>query len=79
VSFTLVLIYALPNGFGLTLYMGRSGDVSSISVLNAHTTLREKAIPLPEDVQIAWDAFLMALEECPTMSPTADPNLGRAY
>jgi hypothetical protein len=55
------------------LSLSRSGDLESISVLNAHATLKaKKGFSMPEDLQQAWDSFLVALVDdwgvCPTQN-----------
>ncbi|KAI9787957.1 MAG: hypothetical protein M1816_007357 [Peltula sp. TS41687] len=62
------------------LSLRRSGDFSSIAVLNARATVKAKGAEVPQDVEQVWRQYIMKLEDEWGKTPT-DPlsALGRAY
>lgn len=72
--------------YGLTyrqvLALSRAGDNDSIAVLNARATLiSNKDKPIHEEIEDAWQMFVMILERSLGQLPKENPSsdLGRAY
>jgi hypothetical protein len=57
--------------------------MDSISILNARATLKSscKTQPMPEEIDEAWNSFVVTLEENWGQLPKEDPksHLGQAY